>query len=54
MRKAKQDNWRYSIVDIEQDAFEDSGGNLKTEDSFYCCGSTVSVSYTHLTLPTKA
>ncbi len=41
MRKAKQDNWRYSIVDIEQDAFEDSGGNLKTEDSFYCCGSTV-------------
>ena len=37
MRKAKQENWRYSIVDIEQDAFEDSGGNLKTEDMGNLC-----------------
>ena len=38
MRKAKQDNWRYSIVDIEQDALEASEGDLDEEDSFSCCG----------------
>jgi len=40
MRKAKQDNWRYSIVDIEQDALEASEGSLDKEDIFYCwpCG----------------
>ena len=38
MRKAKQDNWRYSIVDIEQDALEASAGDLSEEDDFSCCG----------------
>lgn len=38
MRKAKRDNWRYSIVDIEQDALEASAGDLNEEDDFSCCG----------------
>ena len=40
MRKAKRDNWRYSIVDVEKDALEASEGSLDKEDIFYCwpCG----------------